>query len=270
LSIYGINASTGVLDIRNPWGVEAGQYWDTTFAISLSTLLADGDTISVADPPATPVTIASNGVTKLVEVANQFALDPAGGGSGPFLMYEGSPFTAGEFGPWTPIGAVETASGYEVALKEIGTDGYTIWTTDSNGNYTGNTVGLLSGESYTLEEAEVTFGEDLNGDGTIGPPTTAASAGLSSRSYITKAIGSGSEMIDVHGSTGTFADSASLYNDTVIRFSEVQGARPYFAINTVAEAPAHVRVNQGSDTLITLSDHLTKGLGRHIDGGFFS
>jgi hypothetical protein len=172
LSIYGINASTGVLDIRNPWGVEAGQYWETTFAVSLSTLLADGDTISVAvDPPTTPVMIASNGTTDLMAVANQFALDPASGGSGPFLMYQGSAVTAGEFGSWAPIGAVKTASGYEVAWKESGADAYTIWNTDDNGNYL-SYIGVLSGESYTLEEAEVTFGEDLNGDGTIGPVTT--------------------------------------------------------------------------------------------------
>jgi hypothetical protein len=172
LSIYGVNAATGVLDIRNPWGVEVGQYWDTTFAVSLSTLLVDGDIISVADPPTTPITIASNGTTNLVAVAGQFALDPASGGSGPFLTYGGNTVTAGEFGSWTPIGAVKTAGGYEVAWKETGADAYTIWSTDANGNYLSNLIGVVSGESYTLEEAEVTFGEDLNGDGTIGPPTT--------------------------------------------------------------------------------------------------
>jgi tryptophan-rich protein len=117
-------------------------------------------------------TIATNGTTSLVEVESQFALDPVGGGSGPFVMYQGSVVTAGEFGSWTPIGAVKTASGYEVAWKVAGADEYAIWNTDGNGNYTGNAIGIVSGESYTLEEAELTFGEDLNGDGTIGPKTT--------------------------------------------------------------------------------------------------
>jgi len=35
-----------MLEIRNPWGTMAGQYWDTTFEVGLSTLLADGDTIT--------------------------------------------------------------------------------------------------------------------------------------------------------------------------------------------------------------------------------
>ena len=32
--------------------------------------------------------------------------------------------------------AVQTASGYDVAWKNAGTSQYTVWTTDSNGNYT--------------------------------------------------------------------------------------------------------------------------------------
>ena len=38
--------------------------------------------------------------------------------------------------PWTPIGAEQTASGYEVAWKVTGADQYTVWNTDSSGNYT--------------------------------------------------------------------------------------------------------------------------------------
>jgi len=49
MSIYGYDSTTGELEIRNPWGTEAGQTWDTTFEVSLSTLLADGDIISVDD-----------------------------------------------------------------------------------------------------------------------------------------------------------------------------------------------------------------------------
>ena len=47
MSIYGYSSSNGLLDIRNPWGTAGGQHWDTTFAVSLSTLLSDGDTITV-------------------------------------------------------------------------------------------------------------------------------------------------------------------------------------------------------------------------------
>ncbi len=47
MSIYGYDSSTGNLEIRNPWGTEGGQSWDTTFEVSLSTLLSDNDYISV-------------------------------------------------------------------------------------------------------------------------------------------------------------------------------------------------------------------------------
>jgi hypothetical protein len=46
MSIYGYDSTTGELEIRNPWGTAAGQTWDTTFEVSLSTLLSDGDTIT--------------------------------------------------------------------------------------------------------------------------------------------------------------------------------------------------------------------------------
>ncbi len=47
LSIYGYDAATGMLELRNPWGTVKGQSWDTTFEVSLSTLLAAGDTITI-------------------------------------------------------------------------------------------------------------------------------------------------------------------------------------------------------------------------------
>jgi Calpain family cysteine protease len=53
LSIYGVDTATGMLDIRNPWGVYPNQNWDTTFQVGLSTLLADGDTITVDNTAAT-------------------------------------------------------------------------------------------------------------------------------------------------------------------------------------------------------------------------
>ena len=46
MSVYGYDAATGMVEIRNPWGTEQGQTWDTTFEVSLSALLSDGDTIT--------------------------------------------------------------------------------------------------------------------------------------------------------------------------------------------------------------------------------
>jgi len=47
LSIYGYDSATTMLEIRNPWGTTAGQTWNTTFEVSLSTLLSAGDIITV-------------------------------------------------------------------------------------------------------------------------------------------------------------------------------------------------------------------------------
>ena len=82
--------------------------------------------------------------------------------------YNSAAVTAGQFGSWNPIGAVQTASGYEVAWKITGADQYTVWSTDSNGNYTGNLIGAVSGNSYALESLEPVFNQDLNGDGVTG------------------------------------------------------------------------------------------------------
>ena len=52
LSIYAYDSTTGDLEIRNPWGTrEWSGTWETTFEVSLGTLLSDGDTISVANVP---------------------------------------------------------------------------------------------------------------------------------------------------------------------------------------------------------------------------
>ena len=94
------------------------------------------------------------------------------GGAGLALNYAGTNVTAGEFGAWTPIAATQTAGGYDIAWQNTGTNQYTVWTTDSNGNYTGNLVGAVSGNSYALESLESVFNQDLNGDGTVGLTTT--------------------------------------------------------------------------------------------------
>ena len=115
----------------------------------------------------TTTVIQVDGSTSLTEVANQFYFDGIGG-SGPALKFAGANVTAGEFGGWTPIGAVQTASGYDVAWKMAGANEYTVWATDSSGNTISNLTGAVSGTSTALESLESTFNQDLNGDGVIG------------------------------------------------------------------------------------------------------
>ncbi len=118
--------------------------------------------------------IEAFGSTNLTEVGNNFYLYT--NGTGPELKYGGAAVVTGLFGAWTPFGAEQTAGGYEVAWKNPGADQYTVWNTDSSGNYVSDTIGIVSGASTALESLETSFHQDLNGDGVIGVPTMATSA----------------------------------------------------------------------------------------------
>jgi VCBS repeat-containing protein len=57
------------------------------------------------------VVIQTDGTTALTKVGVNFFLNPTSGGTGPELHYGGAVVTTGEFGTWTPIGAVQVAGG---------------------------------------------------------------------------------------------------------------------------------------------------------------
>jgi VCBS repeat-containing protein len=119
------------------------------------------------------VAVDTAGVTHLIEVGNDYFLNPTASGNsvtGPELMYNGAPVTAGEWSGWTLIGAEKISSGYDVAFYNAAAGLFNIWTTDNNGNYISTQAGGLTGTSSTLENFETVFQQDLNNDGTIGPP----------------------------------------------------------------------------------------------------
>jgi hypothetical protein len=126
-----------------------------------------------------PIVLATDtgafGSTALTELGSNYFLYAAGATTGPEQKINGALVVDGTLGGWTPIGAVATASGYEVAFKLPGTDLFTIWNDDGNGNYVSDTIGAVSGTSVVLESAETTFNQDLNGDGSIGIPTVVIS-----------------------------------------------------------------------------------------------
>ncbi len=131
---------------------------------------------------ATPIVIESFGATSLVQVGNNYFFNPVAGGAGVEMKYQGSPVTLGQFDPYVEVGVEQTASGYEVALKNASTNQFSIWNTDSSGNFLSYTV--YAGNSAALESLETSFHQDLNGDGAIGlvgvVSTTIESAGLTS------------------------------------------------------------------------------------------
>ena len=126
--------------------------------------------IGLPSYPLRPVIIQTRSAsTSLVQVGSNYFLDTTvSGSSGPEIKYLGAPATVGEFGAVTPIGAALTSTGYEVAWRFTGTNSYTVWNTDSNGNYVSDTIGIVAGNSTTLESLEASFNQDLNGDGVIG------------------------------------------------------------------------------------------------------
>ncbi|GAA0003899.1 M10 family metallopeptidase C-terminal domain-containing protein [Bradyrhizobium diazoefficiens] len=115
-----------------------------------------------------PTVIEAIGTTSLIQTGINYYL----GSSGPSLKYNGVAVTSGQFSPWVPIGAEQTASGFDFAWKTPGADNYTVWSTDANGNYLTNLTQIVSGSSTALENLETAFHQDLNGDGTIGMPST--------------------------------------------------------------------------------------------------
>jgi hypothetical protein len=125
------------------------------------------------NPPSLLTTsIHTDGATTLVEVGGEYVLED-GNGFGPWLDMNDSPVTAGQIPDWTPIGAAQLpAGGYEIAWKSATTSGlYTVWYANAYGDYVSSpTGGGVSGMSLGLEVLEWSFNQDLNGDGTIGPP----------------------------------------------------------------------------------------------------
>ncbi|BAM86572.1 hypothetical protein S58_05580 [Bradyrhizobium oligotrophicum S58] len=116
----------------------------------------------------TPVILQTDGSTSLAQGANHYLLINASTGAESALMYGGALVTVGEFGSISPIGAVQAGNGYDIVWQVAGADQFTFTTADSNGNYTSNLSGMVSGHSLFAEQMETTFGQDFNHDGTVG------------------------------------------------------------------------------------------------------
>src|SRR5262245_4208877 len=148
-----------------------------------------------------PTVIESFGSTSLVQVGTNYFLYPVGGSSGPELSYFGAPVVAGQLGSLTPLGAERTASGHEVAWKVTGADQYSVWATDSSGNYISDIVGIVPGTSSALQLLEPSFHQGLNGDGVIGSFPTRRSSDLFGSTSLVQ-VGTNYFLYPVGGSSG--------------------------------------------------------------------
>lgn len=112
--------------------------------------------------------IESQGATSLIQAGDSYLMSGEGS-SGP-AMREAGVIVDGRLGDWEPI-AVETAAGsYHVVWTSRAADQYVVWIMDGGGNHVSTMPGLMSGSSPELQSLEPDFGQDLNGDGTIGVP----------------------------------------------------------------------------------------------------
>ena len=152
------------------------------------------------------------GSTSLVESGSNYFLHP-NGGSAVELSFAGAPVVDGQFGqfggPWTPIGAEQTANGFEVAWKVDGADKYTVWSTDNSGNYLSSAFDVASGSSAALQSFETSFHQDLNGDGYIGLVLNGSSGGqtLTAGSSPTTLIGGPNDILNGGAAADTLCSS---------------------------------------------------------------
>jgi hypothetical protein len=113
-------------------------------------------------------TLQIDGITtRIAQVGSNYFLDNISG-TGPELTQRGVAVGPDVF---AAVGAVHVSGGgYDVAWQEVGSSIFTIWSVDSSGNFISSIGSNLAGNSTALENFETIFGQDLNGDGTIGPP----------------------------------------------------------------------------------------------------
>jgi hypothetical protein len=160
------------------------------FTTTLASTLAQSETITATEgsvqehtsvsfvPPVTGTVIESFGSTALVQVGGNYFLDPVSGGTGPELKQYHQPVTSGH--GTAPIGAEQVSGGgYDVVWKTAGTNTFTVWSVDSQGNFNATIGNNLSGTSTALENFETIMHQDLNGDGVIGIPSATKPAPVS-------------------------------------------------------------------------------------------
>jgi hypothetical protein len=187
-----------------------------------------------------PGTIEAVGSTSLVQVGGNYFLDSSSTGTGPQLKSAGGvPYATGDAGIWSPIGAEQTSTGYQVAWKAAGADQYSVWATDSNGTQIGNIIGVVSGTNATLQSLEPSFHQDLNGDGVIGVPAAASPGGANLSSTQTQGSGGNSARDVAHFRSGQDSSGwhfASSYPSGSGSISEPEGSVPGMADNKLLTA----------------------------------
>ncbi|UVO39188.1 M10 family metallopeptidase C-terminal domain-containing protein [Bradyrhizobium arachidis] len=194
-SLIGVEAITGGYEVAWKSGSQFTVWYtdnNGNYMSSAGVLAANGNTLQAFETSfhqdlngdgaigvpssAGGMVIESYGSMSLVQTGSNYFFHPVAGGSGPEFSYGGAPVAQGQFA-WSLIGVEAITGGYEVAWKS-GSQ-FTVWYTDSNGNYTSNS-GVLAANSNTLQAFETSFHQDLNGDGAIGVSSSAGGTPIES------------------------------------------------------------------------------------------
>ncbi|WP_339031805.1 M10 family metallopeptidase C-terminal domain-containing protein [Bradyrhizobium symbiodeficiens] len=146
-------------------------------------------------PVVSGVTIEAFGSTKTVLSGGNYHLADISTGTGPVLKYAGATVIAANFGTWSVIGAEQVSGGgYDVVWKNSANAHYSVWSTDSTGNFQTTLAAApeVLGTDASLQGLEPTLHQDLNGDGTIGVPVAPVVSGVTIEAFgSTKAVLSG-------------------------------------------------------------------------------
>ncbi|WP_025037559.1 M10 family metallopeptidase C-terminal domain-containing protein [Bradyrhizobium sp. DOA9] len=163
---------------------------------------------TIGVPVVSGVTIESFGSTKTVLAAGTYYLVDFSTGLGPTLKYAGAAVVAANFGTWSVIAAERVSGGgYDVVWKNSANAHYSVWSTDSSGNFLTTLAAApeVLGTDASLQALEPTLQQDLNGDGTTGVPVAPAVSGVTIESFgSTKTVLSAGNyyLADISTSTG--------------------------------------------------------------------
>jgi serralysin len=188
---------------------------------------------TIGVPVVSDTTIETFGSTSVVLSGGNYHLNSISSGTGPVLKYAGSAVVAANWGVWTVIGAEQVSGGgYDVVWKSSSNQHYSVWSTDSNGNFltTLAAASEMPGTDASLQALEPTLQQDLNGDGTIGAPALSSatiealgstSVVLSGGNYHLNSIATGTGPVLKYAGSAVIAANWGVW--TVIGAEQVSG-----------------------------------------------
>ncbi|MBR0780540.1 M10 family metallopeptidase C-terminal domain-containing protein [Bradyrhizobium iriomotense] len=177
--------------------------------------------------------IEAFGSTSVVLSGGNYYLDNISTGTGPTLKYAGSAVVAANYSTWSVIAAEQVSGGgYDVVWKNSANGHYSVWSTDSTGNFLTTLAAApeVLGTDASLKALEPTLHQDLNGDGTIGFPVVSGvtiealgstSVILSGGNYYLENISTGTQPTLKYA--GSVVNAANYSTWSVIGAEQVSG-----------------------------------------------